>query len=321
MNINFTDINGISSHSIEKTSRYELKLAVQALEYTIDISSEQETQKMHAVVSAMHGLCQKIELAKNWLDHEEIREIIKPAWDIHAEAPFVRRLQTWPRGYPGDFETIEMLMAGHSVLDPSHRAYWIDWYALNTAIAYQHRNKLSFQRDRVVEGLEPGGAILSVGCGGASDLVEIAGLRGEGISITLVDIDEDALALASERVSWADEVTCINGDAVRALRSMDQQFDRIVFGGLFDYLNDRAVRLLLKLSYERLLKPSGRIVFTNLSSHSTFDVWLEFLASWQMIYRTKNKVQELVHAADIPVERMEIGFDSTGLSLLCELTG
>ncbi len=321
MNINFTDINGVSSHSIEYTSRYDLKLAVQSLEYSVDISGEQKIQKMHAVISAMYDLAQKIDQAKYWLDHDEIKEIIQPARDIYGEAPFVRRLQTWPRGYPGDFETIEMMMSGHSHLESTHRAYWIDWCALNTPIAYQHRNKLTFQRERIADGLQAGGSILSVGCGGGADLTEIPGLRDQGISITLVDIDADALALASERVSWAESVTVIKGDAVRALRSMDTKFDRIVFGGLFDYLDDRAIRLLLKISYEKILRENGRILFTNLSTNSTFNVWLEFLASWHMTYRTQAKVSELVASANIPVELLDIQLDSTGLSLLCEIEG
>jgi len=96
MNIEFTGIDGIRSHSIEVVSKYELRQASQYLEHTVDIPSEQNTQKMHAVIGAMHGLCQKIELAKNWLDQDEIKGIIQPAWDIHSEAPSVRRLQTWP---------------------------------------------------------------------------------------------------------------------------------------------------------------------------------------------------------------------------------
>ncbi len=102
---------------------------------------------------------------------------------------------------------------------------------------------------------------------------------------------------------------------------MEQKVDRIVFGGLFDYLNARAIRLLLKISFERLLKKGGRIVFTNLSTHSTFDMWLEFLASWQMTHRTKNKIVDLVNFAEIPPELLTIKFDSTRLSLLWEIEG
>lgn len=321
MNIEFTGINGVSSHSIEYTSRFELKLAVQALEYSVDLSAEQKAHKMHAVVSAMYALAQKIDQARNWLEDGEIREIVQPAREIYSEAPFVKRLQTWPRGYPGDFETIEMMMAGHSHLDPSHRAYWIDWYALNTPIANQHRNKLAFQRARIAQGLRIGGSVLSVGCGGGADLTEISGLRDQDISISLVDIDEDALALATERASWAQNVRSIHGDGLRALRSMQQKFDRIVFGGLFDYLDERAIRLLLKIAFDKLLQPGGRILFTNLSTNSTYDVWLEFLASWHMTYRTRAKIVELVTSANIPEDHLSIELDATGLSLLCEIEG
>ena len=33
-----------------------------------------------------------------------------PARLIHGKSPFIRRAQIWPRGYPGDFETIEYLV-------------------------------------------------------------------------------------------------------------------------------------------------------------------------------------------------------------------
>jgi hypothetical protein len=45
------------------------------------------------------------------LTREEIREIVAPVREIFARSPFVRRAQVWPRGYPGDFETIEQLVS------------------------------------------------------------------------------------------------------------------------------------------------------------------------------------------------------------------
>ena len=29
---------------------------------------------------------------------------------LHARSPFVARLQAWPRGYAGDFETVEYIV-------------------------------------------------------------------------------------------------------------------------------------------------------------------------------------------------------------------
>src|SRR5262245_14775001 len=44
----------------------------------------------------------------------EIQAVIAPAYAIYARSPFFRRIQSWPRGYPGDFETIEYLCNAHN---------------------------------------------------------------------------------------------------------------------------------------------------------------------------------------------------------------
>jgi hypothetical protein len=40
-----------------------------------------------------------------------ILQLVARAREVHARSPFVRRLQSWPRGYPGDFETVEYLLS------------------------------------------------------------------------------------------------------------------------------------------------------------------------------------------------------------------
>src|SRR5437588_819468 len=40
-----------------------------------------------------------------------IRESIVPSRQVLATSPFIRRCQEWPRGYAGDFETVEYMMA------------------------------------------------------------------------------------------------------------------------------------------------------------------------------------------------------------------
>ena len=68
------------------------------------------SQLFHEVVAGMHDLCfQILEAEKNGLSRSEIEEIIKPARDIHSRSVFVKRLQDWPRKYPGDFETVEYI--------------------------------------------------------------------------------------------------------------------------------------------------------------------------------------------------------------------
>lgn len=106
----------------------------------------------HGTIAAMHHLCAAIEAAyEKGAERNQVVEILKPAYELHSRSRFVHRLQTWPRGYPGDFETVEWIAAARPQIRQSDPAYWLEWYALNTAIAQQHRNKLAWQRDLVRE--------------------------------------------------------------------------------------------------------------------------------------------------------------------------
>ncbi len=272
--------------------------------------------KMHSVISAMHLLSARIAKFSSVLIEVELRDSLSRAHAVHREAPFVRRLQEWPRGYPGDFETVERLLDGTTSLPEGHPAYWIDWYALNSAIAYQHRNKIAFQIENAVRELPRNARILSVGCGGSRDLAALEGYGRSDVTCHLIDIDEGALALSRKRLSFVDDLRTEKGDALRLLRRTHDSYDRIIFGGLFDYLDDRAIGLLLRLARARL-KPGGRIIFTNIAQHNPFAPWLETMANWKLIERDRRQLENLVDSAGFQPGTAKITTDQTHLTYLC----
>jgi SAM-dependent methyltransferase len=273
---------------------------------------------MHATVAAMHGLCAAVELSRPVIDLPTIEVIIRPALDVLAHAPIIWRVQNWPRGYPGDFETIEWICDGSPRLEKSDPYYWIEWYSLNSAIVQQHRNKIGYQRAQL-QTVPASGRILSVGCGGARDMLELD-VNYKGHHVTLVDIDPEALCLAHARASrWAASVDVIEGDALRALRSLKEPFDLVLFGGLFDYLNDRVISLLLTLSDRLVSARRGRTIFTNVSTFSPFEAWTQYVVRWPLRFRSECEVQAITTSAAIDRERLHISRDATGLSLLCEV--
>src|SRR4051812_11702852 len=75
------------------------------------VADFKDPARFHDVAAAVHRLCGHIAAAERCgVAPEAIRDAVKVAWEIHGRSPSIRRLQTWPRGYPGDFETIECLM-------------------------------------------------------------------------------------------------------------------------------------------------------------------------------------------------------------------
>jgi extracellular factor (EF) 3-hydroxypalmitic acid methyl ester biosynthesis protein len=242
---------------------------------------------MHGTISQMHALCAELAgIPPTLWRSPEVQEVLSPAAALQSRSSFVRRLQDWPRGYPGDFETVELLVKGSGVPTSASPGDWIDWYALNTAIGQQHRNKVWWQYLHMCAATP--GRILSVGCGGGADF-NIAPHRFTGSTIVLLDLDLEALRLAQDRLQRYCEVHTICGDVRRGIRKAQDEgpFDIVVCGGLFDYLDERTIGFLLKEMRERAVKVDGSVLFTNIAEKNPFRVWMEAIADWRLIHRSE----------------------------------
>jgi extracellular factor (EF) 3-hydroxypalmitic acid methyl ester biosynthesis protein len=115
----------------------------------------------------------------------------------------MRRCQQWPRGYAGDFETIEYLAAGadHSV--PGTLGWHFEEILLHSPVVQQHRNKLMGQSHEIARAVKRRSAarVLSIACGGCLDwapvLPYLKGFTGE---IVLNDSEPATLELAERRL-------------------------------------------------------------------------------------------------------------------------
>ena len=103
------------------------------------------------------ALCRGIvEMERDLVPRPQIVSALEPARRVHGESPFVHRLQAWPRGYPGDFETIEYLVGGTNLAPRGTRAWWAEQVALSSPIAVQHRCKVGRRPRRFVAPASPG---------------------------------------------------------------------------------------------------------------------------------------------------------------------
>ena len=292
-----------------------------------DHLTDGSSQLYHKVVAGMHDLCFHIlEAEKNGVDRKKIEEIIKPAGEIHSRSVFVKRLQDWPRGYPGDFETIEYICDLENKSTYGKIEYYIEEYALNSAMAQQHRNKLQHQAETILDTLlntDIPQKILSVGCGGCRDILKIEKyIRDIQCDIVLHDIDSDALELSRERLkNLSGNVHTVSGNFLHSLRKVEKlgPFDLILSGGFFDYLTDKHISFFLKKTLEKLLNKEGLLFFANIKDDNPFKVWQEYLADWELIYRNEDNIIDLLITAGFPAGAFKIDKDETGLTFLVTL--
>jgi SAM-dependent methyltransferase len=289
-----------------------------------NLITDGNSQLFHKVVAGMHDLCFYIlEAEKNGVSRTKIEEIIKPAREIHGRSVFVKRMQDWPRKYPGDFETIEYICSLENKSLYGKVEYYIEEYALNSAIAQQHRNKIQRQSGIILDALlnrQSTQKILSVGCGGSRDFFIIAKyIYDVPCEIVLHDIDSDALELSKKRLnSLSGSVQLIKGNFLQSLRKIEMlgPFDLILAGGLFDYLSDKHISFFLKHAFNNLLNKNGMLFFTNIKKGNPYKVWQEYLADWKLIYRSEDDLVNLLTIAGFSNNAFKIEKDETGLTFL-----
>ena len=287
-----------------------------------------EFSAYHKVVSLLHELCLSIRLAEEaGHSRSEIEVVLEPVWSLHSQSPFLRRTQTWPRGYPGDFETIEYLCEGTNRARPGTVGYFIEQAALTSSITQQHRNKVAWQASKVLEtclGSSEERKVLSIACGGSRDLRSIQSfLEATPVQFLLNDLDEDALTHSVVNLPYlAGKLQPVHGNVFSAVRRFRVRgpFDLIFAGGLFDYLSDRQIIWLLD-QLARCLKMGGRLCFTNVALRNPYREWMDYFTHWKLVERAEGDLIALAREISLDTTmEIAISVDQTGLTHLVELT-
>jgi extracellular factor (EF) 3-hydroxypalmitic acid methyl ester biosynthesis protein len=308
------------------TPEQELEDAVSPFDRMAVGENENPEKIYHRVAAAMHSLCAAILRAEeSHVEKEHIRALVEPARDFHACSPLVRRFQTWPRGYAGDYETIEYLCEAVNHAEPLTVPWFIEQAALRSGCAQQHRSKIAWQATKVLQTClqRREARILSVACGGSRHLRMVQhSIAGSVPQLWLNDVDAEALDYSRTRLTPSGcQLETIPGNVFRSVRKLEAgaPYDLILLGGLFDYLNERRGAWLLS-QLSSLLTRGGKLCFTNIATGNPDRVWLEYVAGWSLIERDEKNLQSLVQESQVPgVADLSIERDPTGLTCLTEL--
>ena len=272
----------------------------------------------HALtVSAVHDvIAVTLQAEATGLPRPAILDGLRKVRAWHRRSPFVNRLQTWPRGTVGDFETIRYLLDGENQATGSVAASCLEEYGLRCPAAQQHRHKLAWQTEQIRTATQRcddrPARVLSLGGGAAVEAVAAAAM-GCAFDLTLNDVDPEALDVARAHLAGsAVRLHAEPGNPLRsAARRRDPLFHLILAGGLFDYLPEKHFRRVVA-NLCQAMAPDGRLCFTNLAEGNPFRPWMEYAADWRLIHRTADQL-----SAAIPDGyRARIRRESSGLTFL-----
>ncbi len=254
---------------------------------------------------------------------EEIRALLSNTWRIHGYSSFGKYLQTWPRGYMGDFKAIDMIIDYKEENPPNTLGGILGRYALNTPIAQQHREKIKVQSCIIKKTCEiiPRPKILSLACGSSRDL-EMAKkeLEKAGAEILLVDFDADALRESVRRLTPNLKVETFLSNVrlkkfFREISAKNNKFNLILAGGLFDYLPEKIVKMIIK-NLKNFLSKEGLFFFTNIASGNPYRPWIETVTNWFLIERSKTDINRVLDPSYFSL----ITRDLTGLTWMVYLS-
>ena len=185
----------------------------------------------------------------------------------------------------------------------------------------QHRNKLNYQSLEIARALmrSKTARVLSIACGGCLDWIPILPrLNDFAGEIVLNDVEAAALELAERRLrSATTRYRFAPGNVIRVAKRLAGRppFDLIVAGGLFDYLPNRAIVVLLR-EMQVLLTPGGILLFTNIAEGNPWRHLMEYGSNWNLNGRSEDRVLEICRQAGIPVCSVTIEREPTRLTLI-----
>ncbi len=229
------------------------------------------------------------------------RQVTEPIRAWSATGPFFHHSFTKPRGYPGDFETIEIIYDCQPTGEDLPGLILDDYY-LHARPAQAVRNRLTYLatrlhievRRRANSGDAPA-RLLSLGSGPARELAILARQPdfASGVDVTCLDLDAAALDCARQRIGGRldGQVHFVCDNALRYAHGThrpDQPFDVIYAAGLFDYLNTGLAARLIEDCYG-LLAPGGVLIVGNFSleTHPSDRVLIDWLLDWHLLYRSE----------------------------------
>lgn len=247
---------------------------------------------------------------------------------IHLSA-IGARTYSKPRGYAGDFLTIEWLYQDRPRSESPLGAF-MDRCFLNFAAGKAVRNRRGLLAEHIHDAVRQAegrpGRITSMACGPAAEVFDVLQALDDPkrIDVTLIDMDPQALDFVRQKCAergLLDHVDLVNGNLVhlalgRTKIDLSEQ-DLVYSIGLIDYFGDKLVVALLNYIH-RVLRPGGKVVLGNFHVTNPDKAMMDHVFDWKLIHRDEADMNRLFKASLFGRPCTDIRFEETGVNMFAE---
>jgi len=239
------------------------------------------------------------------------------------------RFHSKPRGYAGDFLTIEWIYnnkpAGKDRLGPL-----LDKCFLNEPAARAVRNRRGLLADEIRRVVEHGNGararVTSLACGPAQEIFDAFDSidNPDQLKVTAIDIDLQALAFVidkANRFKRQRHIKPVNANLVylaTGRQDLDLPPQDLVYSiGLIDYFNDSFVVKLIDYVHG-LLKPGGKLILGNFHPRNSTKALMDHILKWSLIHRSEDDMNRLFESSEFGRPCSNLQFEEEGINLFAE---
>ena len=237
------------------------------------------------------------------------------------------RYYSKPRGYAGDFLTIEYIYEnrprGSGRLGPVLDACYLD---LPAARAVRNRRGLLAEEIQKILDAKADGQtthITSLASGPAAEVFDVYENLSDPnlLKTTCIDIDLQALAFVADKRDkrrLKRHIKLENGNLVYLAMGREKLLlkpqDLVYSIGLIDYFSDEFVINLLNYVHS-LLVPGGKVILGNFHPRNTSKALMDYVIDWKLIHRTEDDMNRLFKTSAFNAPCVEIRFEEEGINL------
>ncbi|WP_437725370.1 cyclic nucleotide-binding domain-containing protein [Sorangium sp. So ce861] len=257
--------------------------------------------------------------------------VFRETFSLFMLSRTVDRCYTKPRGYAGDFYTIEMMYNDEPAGD-GRLGRFIDHWGLELEACRAVKNRRGVLSRALREACRVHGhgqvLVTSLASGPARELFDLFAEGGEppDIKATCIDIDNQALAYAAgiaEELGVMDRFSFAQDNVVRLAhgrgRTVLKPQHMIYSIGLTDYLRDDLVVSLLNCMHDKLL-PGGIAVVGNFGVNNPSKAFMDHVLEWELIHRSADDLKTLFARSKFGSTPVEVRAEEAQVNLFAFCT-
>lgn len=248
-------------------------------------------------------------------------------WAYQGE--IVKRAFKKPRGYPGDYELLEMIYVNNSISEGV--GYCCDKYFLDNEYANAVRSRKSKMGEILANYIYNNSLseinILNLACGPCREIIDMFSSQKKlqkKVSFTLVDQDNAALDFSKKLLNIYEsnivKFKYLHHNILRYIKEQSYykkllgKYDMIYSIGLADYLPDRVLKNIILFCYD-LLKPKGLMVLAHKDIARYKPLAPDWWCDWTFYARGENHLLQLVGKCGINDFNIKIDREKSGIIL------